>query len=448
GPWPRPSPACPATRWPRRGSSTCSRTRSTSRSRWCFSGGERSRTARNVGCPSARHREKSHTLRLRAESMWRFASNRIDSSPAWLLERPSSRSRFFSLLHHPDRPRRTLMPAEAVVSPETTMTMLNSSTPEPASSTAGGADHSTASTSSNGSDDPPPAAEPGAEPEPGEVQPAFDVVTRSNRVGKVFVCSVAIVIAFMLWATIAPDALADLMTRAMTAVSTGFGWIYLVVPFAAIALLVWFAASRFGRLRLGPQDSRPEYRTITWLAMILAAVMGIGLVSYGVAEPMSHFMVPPHGLAEPGTMGAAVRAMQFSYLDWGLSGLGDLRSLRSGHRLLDTQEGAPGAGVDDAAPGARPVRRRWGRQPHRHPHHHRHALRHDNVARPRGFTDRAGAQHRPRCRVDSDPADPRHRDAHSAVHGIGADRGEQGHQVHLADHADNGDPAGAVRLHH
>ena len=197
------------------------------------------------------------------------------------------------------------------------MTMLNSSTPEPASSTAGGADHSTASTSSGGSDDPPPAAGPGAEPEPGDVQPAFDVVTRSNRVGKVFVCSVATVIAFMLWATITPDALADLMTRAMTAVSTGFGWIYLVVPFAAIALLVWFAASRFGRLRLGPQDSRPEYRTITWLAMILAAVMGIGLVSYGVAEPMSHFMVPPHGLAEPETMGAAVRAMQFSYLDWG-----------------------------------------------------------------------------------------------------------------------------------
>src|SRR5699024_538998 len=53
------------------------------------------------------------------------------------------------------------------------------------------------------------------------------------------------------------------------------------------------------------------------LAMILAAVMGIGLVSYGVAEPMSHFMVPPHGLAEPETINAAIRAMQFSYLDWG-----------------------------------------------------------------------------------------------------------------------------------
>src|SRR5699024_9405555 len=204
--------------------------------------------------------------------------------------------------------------AEAAVSPETTMTILNPSAPEPASSTAGGSDHSTASSSS---DDPPPSGGPGPGPEPGDARSAFDAVSRSNRVGRVFVCSVAVVLAFMLWATIAPDALADLMTRAMTAVSTGFGWIYLVVPFAAIALLVWLATSRFGRLRLGAQDSRPDYRTITWLAMILAAVMGIGLVSYGVAEQMSHFMTPPHGSAEPETMGAAVRAMQFSYLDWG-----------------------------------------------------------------------------------------------------------------------------------
>lgn len=209
------------------------------------------------------------------------------------------------------------------------MTMLNSPSPKPASSTAGGSDRSTASTSSGGSDDPPPA--PGAgpaagagpeagtesEPAPGTTQTAPVAAPRSNRVGTVFICSVITVIAFMVWATIAPDALSDIMTRAMTTVSTGFGWIYLVVPFAAIAMLVWFAASRFGRLRLGSSDSRPEYRTITWLAMILAAVMGIGLVSYGVAEPMSHFMTPPHGLAEPETMDAAIRAMQFSYLDWG-----------------------------------------------------------------------------------------------------------------------------------
>jgi glycine betaine transporter len=51
--------------------------------------------------------------------------------------------------------------------------------------------------------------------------------------------------------------------------------------------------------------------------MILSAVMGIGLISYGVAEPISHFATPPHGLAEPRTIDAAVRAMQYSFFDWG-----------------------------------------------------------------------------------------------------------------------------------
>ncbi|GAA1855449.1 BCCT family transporter [Brevibacterium marinum] len=138
-----------------------------------------------------------------------------------------------------------------------------------------------------------------------------------RSVGRVFLWSVGFVIAFVLWAALSPDSLGSIMASAMDAVSSGIGWIYLVVPFAAIVMLIWFAASRFGRIRLGSEDSRPEYSTASWLAMILAAVMGIGLVSYGVAEPMSHFMTPPHGLAEPETMNAAIRAMQFSYLDWG-----------------------------------------------------------------------------------------------------------------------------------
>ncbi|MGO1612409.1 MAG: BCCT family transporter, partial [Brevibacterium aurantiacum] len=177
--------------------------------------------------------------------------------------------------------------------------------------------------------EPAPAADPAPEPDPTANTTASEKIAadaaaaqeadsaRRGSVGTVFYWSVAFVIVFVLWAAISPDSLGDIMTTAMTAVSSSFGWIYLVVPFAAIVMLVWFAASRFGRIRLGSADSRPEYTTLTWLAMILAAVMGIGLVSYGVAEPMSHFMVPPHGLAEPQTMDAAIRAMQFSYLDWG-----------------------------------------------------------------------------------------------------------------------------------
>jgi glycine betaine transporter len=131
-----------------------------------------------------------------------------------------------------------LMPAaEADVRLETTMTTLNTPgpSPDPAADSAAESGHA------SGSEEPAPADEtPTAEPDPA---PESSEDPANKRVGKVFVCAVGLVIAFMLWATIAPDTLADIMTRAMTAVSTGFGWIYLVVPFAAIAMLVWFASS-------------------------------------------------------------------------------------------------------------------------------------------------------------------------------------------------------------
>ena len=196
------------------------------------------------------------------------------------------------------------------------MTMLDNHVPEPEPDPGAEAD-----SEPDSDPEPDPSADP--EPEPDSVKTATkqtgesEETARRSPVGSVFFWAVAFVIAFVIWATVSPDSLGDIMTTAMTAVSSSFGWIYLVVPFTAIVMLVWFAASRFGRIRLGSADSLPEYSTVAWLSMILAAVMGIGLVSYGVAEPMSHFMVPPHGLAEPETMDAAIRAMQFSYLDWG-----------------------------------------------------------------------------------------------------------------------------------
>jgi choline/carnitine/betaine transport len=108
------------------------------------------------------------------------------------------------------------------------------------------------------------------------------------------------------------------MTAAQNWVTGSVGWGYLVVTLGLIGLLVYIMFSRYGALRLGPINSRPDYPTYAWLAMILSAVMGVGLISYGVAEPISHFVVPPHGLADAGSRDAAVRAMQFSFFDWGI----------------------------------------------------------------------------------------------------------------------------------
>jgi len=138
-----------------------------------------------------------------------------------------------------------------------------------------------------------------------------------SRPGAVFWISIAGVAAFTLWGVIAPEGMASTMTTAMDAVAANVGWSYLIVTLGCIGLLIYLGFGRYGRVRLGAEDDRPEFSTWAWLAMILSAVMGIGLISYGVAEPISHFTTPPHDLAAPGSTEAAVVALQYSYFDWG-----------------------------------------------------------------------------------------------------------------------------------
>ncbi|APX02496.1 BCCT family transporter [Arthrobacter sp. QXT-31] len=138
-----------------------------------------------------------------------------------------------------------------------------------------------------------------------------------HKPGAVFWAAVGLIGAFTAWASLAPENLSAVMTAAMDWVAQSVGWSYLAVTLGCIGLLIYIGLSRFGTIRLGADDAKPDFSTWSWLAMILSAVMGIGLISYGVAEPISHFASPPHGLAEAGTSEAAVRAMQFSYFDWG-----------------------------------------------------------------------------------------------------------------------------------
>lgn len=162
---------------------------------------------------------------------------------------------------------------------------------------------------------PPPAD--GASRAP-DAMPASRPPRASGRLGSVFWTSVAISAVFVAWAVLLTDNLNAVTTASLNWVTGSFGWLYLVVTLAILVFLVFLAFSPYGDMRLGKDTDRPEFKTVTWLAMILSAVMGIGLVSYGVAEPISHLTTPPHGLAEPNTPQAAVRALQYSYFDWGL----------------------------------------------------------------------------------------------------------------------------------
>ena len=82
--------------------------------------------------------------------------------------------------------------------------------------------------------------------------------------------------------------------------------------------MIFLALSRYGRIKLGNDDDEPEFSTTSWVAMMFSAGMGIGLMFYGVAGPISHLTAPPHGLAKAGTAGAAEVAMEYSYFHWAL----------------------------------------------------------------------------------------------------------------------------------
>ena len=140
----------------------------------------------------------------------------------------------------------------------------------------------------------------------------------TGKLGTVFWTSVGVSAILVAWSVLFTENLNKVTTASLNWVTGSFGWAYLVVSLGILIFLVFLAFSPTGNRRLGKDTDRPEFSTLSWLAMILSAVMGIGLVSYGVAEPISHLAAPPHGLADPGTPEAAVRALQYSYFDWGL----------------------------------------------------------------------------------------------------------------------------------
>ena len=95
------------------------------------------------------------------------------------------------------------------------------------------------------------------------------------------------------------------------------GWLYLLVVFVTLVFMFYLAFSRLGELRIGGADAEPAFSIPSWLAMLFAAGMGIGLVFWGAAEPLSHFFTPPEGLA-PASMPAARAAMRYAFFHWGL----------------------------------------------------------------------------------------------------------------------------------
>ena len=129
--------------------------------------------------------------------------------------------------------------------------------------------------------------------------------------------SITIVALFAAWGVIAPDALGATAKSARAFTTRYAGWWYLWVVAAAVGFALFLAFSRYGNLVLGDEDEEPTYSRGAWFSMLFSAGMGIGLVFWGAAEPISHFASPPPGVA-PLTPEAANAAMLYAFFHWGL----------------------------------------------------------------------------------------------------------------------------------
>ncbi|ASK62794.1 glycine/betaine ABC transporter permease [Virgibacillus phasianinus] len=98
-----------------------------------------------------------------------------------------------------------------------------------------------------------------------------------------------------------------------------FGWFYLLAVFIFVLFLIAISITKYGKVRLGPADSRPEYPFFTWIGMLFSAGFGAGLVFWGVAEPMSHFFNTPFPGLEAQSEEAARVAMGYAFFHWGVS---------------------------------------------------------------------------------------------------------------------------------
>lgn len=112
-----------------------------------------------------------------------------------------------------------------------------------------------------------------------------------------------------------PDQLEKSASAVQGFLQTKFGWFYLLAATGILVFIVTLVFTRFGNIKLGKDDEEPEYPFITWFAMLFSAGMGIGLVFWGVAEPLSHFASPPTG--EGGTQQDAVNSLRYTLFHWG-----------------------------------------------------------------------------------------------------------------------------------
>ncbi|MDG2393362.1 MAG: BCCT family transporter, partial [Thalassotalea sp.] len=133
---------------------------------------------------------------------------------------------------------------------------------------------------------------------------------------KVFLSASSIIIALLLYTGALPKQAQSLFNVIQASIVDNGSWFYVLTVAFIFFFVIFLGLSRYGDIRLGPDHSTPDYSVASWLSMLFAAGMGIGLMFFGVAEPLMHYLSPP--TADTGTVAAVQEAMKMTFFHWGL----------------------------------------------------------------------------------------------------------------------------------
>lgn len=131
------------------------------------------------------------------------------------------------------------------------------------------------------------------------------------------IISAGCILMIVLWGIFSPASLSVFFNTALAGITKNFGWLYLWIVLGLVLFSFFLALSRYGGLKLGNEDDEPEFSMVAWFSMLFAAGMGIGLVFWGVAEPISHYTIAPPGV-QSGSAEAANAGMRYAFFHWGL----------------------------------------------------------------------------------------------------------------------------------
>lgn len=136
----------------------------------------------------------------------------------------------------------------------------------------------------------------------------------------VFWPSALLIVAFISITLIVGEPMNQIFSSIQSSISNFGGWFFVLSVNFFLFFVLYIAFSKYGKIRLGGEKSRPEFSTTAWFAMLFSAGMGIGILFWSVGEPVNHFINPPN--AEPRSVEAARESMEITFLHWGLHAWG------------------------------------------------------------------------------------------------------------------------------